>query len=197
MLKVYINGELQKIADWFRSNKMAVNKTKTKFIVFRTRGKRVDPTQCELLFNNNEIGHAPQKTQISYSLSQESVMKEKKKVVKSLFCMKRTNNFVTTPALKVLYFVMVHSHISYCLNIYSCANSTTLNKLKIMQKKAIQIVCNANYRDHTGPLFKQQKILPLHEVIKLSVLKFMHKYNHGKLPLAFNEMWITNRGGTT
>jgi hypothetical protein len=79
----------------------------------------------------------------------------------------------------------------YC--IYSCANSTTLNKLKIMQKKAIRIVCNANYRDHTGPLFKQQKILTLDELIKLSVLKFMHKYTHGKLPLTFNEMWITNR----
>jgi hypothetical protein len=43
-LTTYINGELQKIANWFRSNKMAVNTAKTKFIVFRTRGQRVDPT---------------------------------------------------------------------------------------------------------------------------------------------------------
>ncbi len=68
-----------------------------------------------------------------------------------------------------------------------------LKKLKIMQKKAIRIVCNANYLDHTGPLFKQQKILPLEKLIKLSALKFMHKYTHGKLPLSFNEIWITNR----
>ncbi len=35
---------------------MAVNTTKTKFIVFRTRGKRVDPADCLVVFNNNEIG---------------------------------------------------------------------------------------------------------------------------------------------
>ena len=55
-LTIYINGELQKIANWFRANKMSVNTAKTKFIVFRTRGKRVDPDHCNLMFNNNEIG---------------------------------------------------------------------------------------------------------------------------------------------
>jgi hypothetical protein len=55
-LTTYVNGELQKISNWFRSNKMAVNTSKTKFIVFRTRGKRIDPADCRLVFNNNEIG---------------------------------------------------------------------------------------------------------------------------------------------
>ncbi len=35
---------------------MAVNTSKTKFIVFLTRGKRIEPRDCELVFNNNEIG---------------------------------------------------------------------------------------------------------------------------------------------
>ncbi len=45
----YVNCELQKISNWFRSNKMAVNTAKTKFIVFRTRGKRIDPADCLVL----------------------------------------------------------------------------------------------------------------------------------------------------
>jgi hypothetical protein len=57
-LTAFVNAELKKIANWFRSNKMAVNTSKTKFIVFRTRGKRIDPRDCELVFNNNEIGKA-------------------------------------------------------------------------------------------------------------------------------------------
>ncbi len=52
----YVNGELQKIAMWFRSNKMAVNTSKTKFIIFRTRGKMINDEYCVLLFNNNEPG---------------------------------------------------------------------------------------------------------------------------------------------
>ena len=55
-LTTYVNTELQKISNWFRSNKMAVNAAKTKFIVFRTRGKIINPLDCHLVFNSNEIG---------------------------------------------------------------------------------------------------------------------------------------------
>jgi hypothetical protein len=48
-LTTYMNSKLQKIANWFRSNKMAINTAKSKFNVFRTRGKRVDPDDCNLV----------------------------------------------------------------------------------------------------------------------------------------------------
>ncbi len=35
----HINQELTKIARWFRTNQMAVNVSKTKFIIFHTREK--------------------------------------------------------------------------------------------------------------------------------------------------------------
>ncbi len=65
------------------------------------------------------------------------------KISKSLFCMNRVKNFFYSKAMKTLYFAMVHSHISYCINVYRCANITTLNKLVLKQKEAIRIVCNA------------------------------------------------------
>ncbi len=107
--------------------------------------------------------------------------------------MNRVKNFVTSRAMKTMYFAMVHSHISHCINVYSCANITTLNKLVLKLKEAIQIVCNAGYRDHTSPLFKQQGILPLTDLIKFSNLKFMHKFSYNRLPISFSEMWVTNR----
>jgi hypothetical protein len=47
---------MQKISNWFPSNKMAVNTSKTKSIVFRTRGKRTNPADCLVFYNNNETG---------------------------------------------------------------------------------------------------------------------------------------------
>jgi hypothetical protein len=35
---------------------MAVNTSKTKSIAFRTRGKRIAPEDCQLVFNSNEVG---------------------------------------------------------------------------------------------------------------------------------------------
>jgi hypothetical protein len=215
-LTLYMNCELQKIANWFRSNKMAINTAKTKFIVFRTRGKRIDPDDCILIFNNNEIGQ-PENPNLLFPITRvhnDGLEKNFKllgvlfdeylsfddhishlcaKISKSLYCMNRVKNFVTQNALKMLYFSMVHSHLSYCINIYGCANQTSLNSLKLKQKAAIRVVCNAGHRDHTNPLFKQSGILPLNELIKYSNLKFMHKFSHKNLPLSFHEMWTTNR----
>jgi len=53
------------------------------------------------------------------------------KISKSLFCINRIKNFVNQNTLKTLYFAMVHSHLTYCLSVYSCANLTSLKVHKI------------------------------------------------------------------
>jgi hypothetical protein len=54
----------------------------------------------------------------------------------SLYCLNRIKNFVTPTAMKMLYFAMVHSHIVYCLNVFSCANITTILPLKLKGAQA-------------------------------------------------------------
>jgi hypothetical protein len=107
--------------------------------------------------------------------------------------MNRIKNFVNPASMKMLYFAMVHSHLVYCINIYGCANKTTLNKLFLKEKEAICIMSNVGYRDHTSPLFLNHKILQLEKLIKMSNLKFMHCFVQNRLPFSFNEMRITNR----
>jgi hypothetical protein len=215
-LTAYVNTELQKISNWFRANKMAVNAAKTKFIIFRTRGKLINPHDCRLVFNNNEIGK-PDDPSMIYEIERihnDGQTKSFKllgvlfdeylsfdahithlcaKISKSLFCINRIKNFVNQDTRKTLYCAMVHSHLVYCINVYGCANSTSLNKLKIKQKEAIRIIANAGFRDHTAPLFAQLKILPLEELIMYNKLKFMHSYTHNLLPVSFNHMWTLNR----
>jgi len=52
----YVNVEINKMAIWFRANKLAVNKGKTKYIIFRTRGKQLPINMHDLVFNENEVG---------------------------------------------------------------------------------------------------------------------------------------------
>ena len=53
-----VNIEIKKIANWFRSNKMSVNVNKTKYIIFRPRGVKIDVDLNEegIIYNRNEIG---------------------------------------------------------------------------------------------------------------------------------------------
>ncbi len=111
------------------------------------------------------------------------------KISKSLFCINRIKNFVNKNAL-MLYYAMIHSHLSYCLNIYGSANTKNLQRPRIKQKEALRAICNAGYRDHTKPLFKSLKMRSLNEMIKYANLKFMHSFVHNNLPLSFHDMWV-------
>jgi hypothetical protein len=49
------NAELQKLSVWFRANKMAVNVNKTKYIIFKPKGKKIEIGPVEgVVFNNND-----------------------------------------------------------------------------------------------------------------------------------------------
>jgi hypothetical protein len=94
--------------------------------------------------------------------------------------------------MRKLYFAMVHSNLAYGINVYGSANKTNLGKLVVKQKQAIRTVCNVNYRDHTAPLFKKLKVLPLEKLIEFAKIKFMHNFHFKRLPLSFANTWMSN-----
>ena len=53
-----VNKEIQKIANWFRANRMTVNVSKTKYIIFRPKGVKinVDLENEGVIYNSNELG---------------------------------------------------------------------------------------------------------------------------------------------
>ena len=157
----HINLEIQKLANWFRSNKMAVNISKTKFIIFRNKGKKIDITDCPVLYNNNELDKHQDPNNIfaldrvfldsnsnenkTYKLLgilfDEYLSFEKHisyicaKISRSIYCVKRASNKLSVKALVSLYQAIIHPHFLYCLNIMSCSAKKNIQKLNKLQKK--------------------------------------------------------------
>jgi len=211
----YVNAELQKVANWFLANKMAINTSKTKFILFRTHGKIVDENICKIFYNNNEIGKIENQNKIfpierihnsgstknfkllgimldEYLSFDSHITHMCSKISKSLYIINRVRNTLPKESLVSLYYALIHSHISYCTSVFGSATSTSLSRIVKMQKRAIRIICNVPSRSHTAPLFIDLQILPFEKLITFSKLKFMHKFVHNRLPFSFNETWITN-----
>ncbi len=55
-LTAFVNEEMRKISNWFRSNKMALNTSKTKLMIFRTHGKQINEQYCHLVYHSTETG---------------------------------------------------------------------------------------------------------------------------------------------
>jgi hypothetical protein len=54
----------------------------------------------------------------------------------------------------MFYDAMIHSHIVYCINVYGCAYTTSLHRLKIKQKEAVRIISNVGYRQCWAAILK-------------------------------------------
>jgi len=218
LLIQHVNAEINKMAIWFRANKLAVNKSKTKYIIFRTRGKKINANVPNIIFDENErdcpfnqelvtplerihSGHQNVDGQ-SYKLLgiyldehltfDAHVNHLCKKLSRSLYCIKMAKNNINPPGLRALYFALIHSHLSYCPIILNCMTKTNLNKIEKIQKKAIRIISKSQYNAHTAPLFLNLKILPLEKIIKQSKLLFMHSVYYDYAPTSFQQTWIKN-----
>ncbi len=78
------------------------------------------------------------------------------------------------------------------VHFQSCSFST-LYSLITKQKAAIRIISNKKYNDHTEPLFKEVKMLPLPDLITLFNFKFVRYFVHIYIPLAFSNSWTMVR----
>ena len=93
----------------------------------------------------------------------------------------------------MLYTSLIQSYINYCIVIWGSANSCHLKPLIVLQKKAIRIISNSNFRDASAPIFYQLKILPIFKVFHLNCLKFLYKcLNENRFPFIKNRLMNVN-----
>ena len=214
-----VNAEINKIAIWFRANRLAVNISKTKYIIFRMKGKNIGPNTPAVVFNENEQITAPADPNLITTLERyhddhpDTNCRAYKllgiyldehltlnshtnhvvnKLSRSLYCIKQAKHIIPSKGLKSLYFALIHSHLTYCSSIMTCLTQKNRQKIIKIQKKAIRIVTNSSYNAHTNPLFKLHKILPYDLLIKQAQLTFMHSIEHKLAPASFDNTWIKN-----
>ena len=101
-------------------------------------------------------------------------------------------NLLDNKHLKLLYNAYLKSNLEYGSALFTSASKTTIKPIFILQKKAIRIICQANYRDHTAILFKEQKLLRYEDIMIYNQCKFMFDYKHNNLPKIFTNTWRQN-----
>jgi hypothetical protein len=220
----YVNTELNKLAIWFKANKLAVNVSKTNYVIFRTRGKRVELNGLNVVFNSNDLDieqpdpsniqildrikddHNDEKMRTFKLLGiyldehltlNKHVAHITAKLTRSIYLLRRVKNLISSASLKKLYFSLFHSHLLYCSNIYGSTSQSNLNKIFVLQKKAIRIITNSPYLAHTNPLFLANDILPFDKLLTYNRLMFMHSVAYNYAPPSFDNTWLINADRNT
>ena len=77
--------------------------------------------------------------------------------------------------LRMTYFSLIHPYLIYCLPVFGSTYDCHLNPLIVLQKRAIRILNNADYTDHTNPLFFASKILKFKDQYKHSLGTYIYR----------------------
>ena len=75
----------------------------------------------------------------------------------------------------MFYMSLAFSHNNYCILVWGCAEQVHIEKLFKLQKKAIRIITNSYYLEHTAPLFKSLRLLNVYKVYELNCISFIFK----------------------
>ena len=198
-----VNEELKQLTLWLNVNRLALNISKTNFLIFHVYNKPLQ-YNVTLIMNKKAI---MQKEHIKYlgviidcHLNwKQHILNISKKISRSIGIMYRLKEFMNTKMLLKIYYSLIYSHIVYGIQVWGSACDTELNKILTVQKKAVRLLTK---NDHyplipgplvsTNPLFKDLQILKVHDVFKLHVAKFIFSCLSFITPSIFFNWFILN-----
>ena len=195
ILEKQINNELRQVSLWLKVNKLYLNVLKTHYIVFTRKSNTV--TSVDIRIENQAINEVNKTKFPGVIIDKKLTWKEhisylSSKISRGIGMIIKVKKRLNKDSLVTLYYSFIYPYRTYCNHVWGTACITQLNKISILQKKAIRIICNVNRRTPTDPLFRDLKIIPFLHVNIYSIARFMFRYVNGSLPKPFVGYFTTN-----
>ena len=189
-MNMEINNEMRNVHNWLKSNSLCLNVNKTKYMVFNRKSRpnidqldlniEIDNVKLEQVKSFNFLGLTIN-DQLDWSLHTNNICK---KLSRNIGILRRLKTQLPFEILKMLYFSLIHSHLSYMILVWGHDHAELLLK----QKQALRVIHSKHYLCHTDPLFKSAKIIKVNDLHTQSLLKFCRKYVNADLPSYFMSM---------
>ena len=159
---------------WFQVNKLSLNVAKTNFMIFGNKRYEendmvsINGMNINRVYVTKFLGvHTDSKLNWN-----EHIRVIKTKVAKNVSIMNRVKHCLISSALYSLYCTLILPYLSYCCEIWGNTYKSRIYPLYIMQKRAIRICGNSDYRAHTRPIFYQFKTLCLPDLVNFNSMVF-------------------------
>lgn len=181
-----INDELQLISDWLKLNKLSLNASKTKAMLFHSPQRQIsNPT---IFIDDTEIDFVNEFNFLGIILDKNLKWRShvtfiSKKISKTIGILSKLKNTIPTNALLNIYNALILSYLNYGTIIWGW-QSQNLFKL---QKKAVRIIMKSKYNAHTNALFKQLNTLKIQDICALHDYKFCFKLINDLIPTYFSD----------
>ena len=200
-LENVMNFELNNVFQWLTSHKLTLNLNKSNFVIFRPYQKRLPfvPNICILDHQTNTLTYLECKecvkylgVLIDYKLSWKNhVDSIALKISKTIGLLSKLRHFVPYHTLVNIYNSLITPYLRYGLIVWGQASKTHLNKLLILQKRALRFIHFSDRRDHAIPLFSNAHILSINFMHYKLLAETMHDMSNDLVPSNLKDLFVS------
>ena len=197
-LQRIVNKELKKLSLWLNANRLALNISKTNFVIFAAKNKPL--STVTILLNKKAIEEKKYVKYLGVLIDSQLTFKYHisgvtKKLSQITGTMSRIRNYVDSDTCKLVYNGLGYSKLLYGLPVWGNADEVHIKNIVILQKKAVRIIVKKNCsihddtfeRHHSAPIFKDLGILHIRDVFVIETLKFVYDSLNKINPPQFHE----------
>ena len=139
-----LNTHLNTLHQWFTSNHLFINISKTNYIIF-TKKSSVARHNFEINLNNHTINRVHQAKFLGVITDsnlnwQHHISHIKSKISKVIGILYRTRQKISTKLLISLYNALILPHLTYCITIWGKTFKKYTNEIILIQKKILRII---------------------------------------------------------
>ena len=132
-----INHNLLNISEWLRANKIMINTSKTKYVLYSYRGGlKFDldiKIGCDLIEQTECVKFLGVYLNSSLNVKNH-ILVLSKRISRNIGIIFRIKDFLPKIVLKSLYYTLIHPFIIYALEAWFHAPNYLTNQIKILQK---------------------------------------------------------------
>ena len=178
-----VSSVLASMCRWFAINKLSLNVLKTSYMLFRNN----TAIDTELSIN----GVCLERVRVAIFLGvlidehlnwKPHIARVQSKLSKTTAILYKCSQIIDSCSMRIPYCSIFLPYIHYCSEIWGNTYHSNINRIIIIQKRAIRLLFGAGRLDHTTPLFQRANILKFTDLVKLKTAVFMYKAYHCMLP---------------
>ena len=192
-LKYCIESDLEIVQDWFNANKLTLNLAKTTYMTFHTKTNTA--ADLNLTLNGVTLPKTHSTKFLGTWLDDKLVWTEhvknlKTKLASQLGLLKRSKKFLTTHAMKMLYYAQINSLISYGISMWGpMVTRCLINQVQMLQDKTVKCIDLVLSKD---AIYSTYKILTVSQMIELEMSKLGYRLVNNLLPNQLSKALQTN-----
>ena len=182
------NNVLSKYINYFNMNKLSLNESKTKYMVFTQ--KKTASSSPTLKINDSVLERVHSIKFLGVVLNDRLDWRDHKlyiktKISKNIGILNRCRKILNLNDIISMYNCFVLPYLSYCLPVWGSIDSPNSDIIKKAQNKALRILTNTKRTNKAWAKILDNKILPIDTLYKCEISKICHKHIYGKLPNTF------------